>query len=139
MATKSIEQSALSVERRTATILVSVGFVAWAVATLAFRLGGQYLLNPATEFVLLGVFVAVVPLMMVLMYALYWWQAVQGPNRRTAAILVALPGMLLDVVSTAFFETIFPNMDPAAAKYFGALLLLAYAVVLLTGFIPQNN
>lgn len=132
-------QSALSVERRTATVLVLVGFVAWAVATLAFRLVGQHLLNPATEFVILSVFIAVVPLMAVLMYALYSWPVVQDADRRTAAMLVVLPGMLLDVVSTAFFETIFPNMDPTAAKYFGALLLLAYAVVLLTAFIPQDN
>ncbi len=126
------------IERRTATLFVLVGFIAWAVATLAFRLIGQHLLNPANEFVILGVFVATVPLMVLLLAVLYAGQGVSGVERRTAAVLVVLPGMLLDVLSLAFFGTMFPNMVSTAAKYFGALLLLAYAIVLLTGFIPSR-
>lgn len=136
--TQAVTQHTLSIKRRTALILVFVGFIAWVIATLTFRFVGQYLLNPANEFVILGVFVATVPLMVLLLSALYSELNITGIKRRSAAVLVVLPGMLFDVLSMTFFETVFPNMDSAAAKYFGALLLLAYAVVLLTGFVPRR-
>jgi hypothetical protein len=41
--------------------------------------------------------------------------------------------MLLDVLAFAFFGMFYPNMQLAAASYFGALLLWAYVLVLLTG------
>jgi hypothetical protein len=47
--------------------------------------------------------------------------------------------MLLDTLVVAWFETVFPNMLPGAAKYFGGMLLLAYASVLLSGFVPARG
>jgi uncharacterized membrane protein YjjP (DUF1212 family) len=117
---------------------LGVGFAVWLVATVAFRLVGQFVLDPANPLVIGALYVAVVPAMVGLALLVYRWQSVSGPIQVVAAIALVLPGMLLDAFVMAWFELIFPNMVPGAAKYFGGMLLLAYGVVLLTGFTPRE-
>jgi hypothetical protein len=119
-------------------IFLGVGFAVWLVATVAFRLVGQFVLDPANPLVIGALYVAVVPAMVGLALLVYRWQSVSGPIQVVAAIALVLPGMLLDAFVMAWFELIFPNMVPGAAKYFGGMLLLAYGVVLLTGFTPRE-
>ncbi|ELK53325.1 hypothetical protein D320_12635 [Haloferax sp. BAB-2207] len=45
--------------------------------------------------------------------------------------------MLVDAVSTALFSVVYPNMGLEAAGLFGGLLLLAYATVLVAGFVSR--
>jgi hypothetical protein len=123
----------------TTRVFLALGFAVWFLATVAFRLAGQYLLNPSTPVVIGGLFVAVVPAMIGLALVFYRWRDVTGTTRLQAAIALVLPGMLLDSLAVAWFGTVFPNMVPGAAKYFGGMLLLAYASVLLSGFIPSRS
>jgi hypothetical protein len=97
------------------------------------------LLDPSTPVVVGGLFVAVVPAMIGLALALYRWQGVTGAKRLQAAIALVLPGMLLDSLAVAWFGTVFQNMVPGAAKYFDGMLLLAYASVLVSGFVPSRR
>ena len=49
--------------------------------------------------------------------------------------------MLLDVLSLSFFETIFPNpfvLSASATAVFGAWLLWAYSLILVTGLSPNS-
>lgn len=114
-----------------------LGFAVWFVATAVFRLVGQFLLDPAAPLVVTLLYVAVVPAMVGLALFFYRWRGVTGTERLQAAVALVLPGMLLDTVVVAFFETAFPNMLPASGTYFGGMLLLAYASVLLSGFVQQ--
>jgi hypothetical protein len=123
----------------TTRVFLLLGFVVWLAATVAFRLAGQYVLDPAAPVVVGGLFVAVVPAMIGLALALYRWQGVTGATRLQAAVALVLPGMVLDSLAVAWFGTVFPNMVPGAAKYFGGMLLLAYASVLLSGFVPRRR
>lgn len=99
---------------------------------------GQYILNPSAPLIVAGLFVAVVPAMIGLAILLYRWRGVTETAQVQAAIALVVPGMVLDTFAVAWFETVFPNMVPGAAKYFGGMLLLAYASVLLSGFIPYQ-
>ncbi|WP_336359565.1 DUF5367 family protein [Haladaptatus sp. ZSTT2] len=114
-----------------------LGFVVWLVATLAFRVAGQFLLNPNAPLVIGALYVVTVPAMIGLALVFYRWRRVSGAARLPAAIALVLPGMVLDTVVMAQFEAVIPNMVSASAPYFGGMLLLAYASVLLSAFVRR--
>jgi len=120
----------------TTRLFVLIGFVLWLVATVAFRLGGQYVLDPGPTVGIVPLYVVTGAAMTGLALVLYRWRGVSGPARERAAIALVLPGMVLDSVAIVRFEAVFPNMVPNAAPYFGGVLLLAYAAVLVSGFVP---
>lgn len=123
----------------TTRVFLLLGFVVWLVVTVALRLVGQYLLDPTAPVVVGGLFVATVPALVGLALVLYRWRGVTGATRLQAAVALVLPGMLLDSLAVAWFGTVFPNTVPAAARYFGGPLLLAYASVLLSAFVPGRG
>ena len=107
--------------------LLAFGFVLWLAGTLGVRLWGRFLLHPGS---LLGTF---------LLYALSFL-AMAGLARRlcrraglrrsewpAGAVSLALPTLLLDPLSSAFFPTVFPNITPAAAGLFGGWMLCCCA------------
>lgn len=132
-------ESLPSLTTPTTRVFLLLGFTVWLAATVAFRLAGQYVLDPSAPVVIGGLFVAVVPAMIGLAVALYRWRGVTGATRLQAAVALVVPGMVLDSLAVAWFEVVFPNMVPGAAKYFGGMLLLAYASVLLSGFITSRQ
>lgn len=126
------------VERSTVRFFLLWGTAVGATEAVAFRLVGHYLLNPANEVVLAGVFVATIPAMILLTYPVYAWRGVTGAERQAASVLYVLPLMMFDVVALADFGVVYPNMA-GAANYFGTVVLLGFTVVLITGFVPRDN
>lgn len=105
-----------------------VGLVLWGVATLAFRLGGQYILPPDGG--------ANVPALLILSLAvagaavLIARRLAQGGTATDAVALgLILPGMLLDAGAVLVFEQVFPNMGAGQADGFGALMLWGYGLI----------
>lgn len=116
--------------------MVFSGVLVWIIATLVFRLFGQFLLIPNNVTLTVFLFGLAVPLMLGMMILLYRWQSIGSADRPQAAMRFALPGMLLDVGSIAFFAQVFPNMHPSVNPWFAALMLWAYGLVLVSGFLP---
>lgn len=110
------------------------GFILWLCGALIFRVTGQFFLNPADQFLLILIFIATIPLIAVATYPVYESKKICFSERPLAAILIALPGMLLDIFSVLFFRSVFPNLLPAAITYFSVTLLWGYSLILLTGF-----
>ena len=104
------------------------GFIIWLVATIALRLGGQYVFGrlPATLLLLITI-----PVMASLARALVWRFPTRG-ERALAAIALVAPGMLLDTFSTILFPLFFPNIRIGCSGLFGGWLLFCNVVVLLT-------
>ncbi|ELZ98819.1 hypothetical protein C440_00645 [Haloferax mucosum ATCC BAA-1512] len=117
--------------------LLGVGLAVALVAGLVFRIVGQLILDPTRPLVVAGVFALVVPVMWVLAVGVFRWRGLSGGARLEAAILLVVPGMLIDAASTALFSMVYPNMSLTAAGLFGGLLLLAYATVLVAGFVAR--
>lgn len=117
---------------------VSLGFLGWLIATIAFRIIGEFLLDPSNMVLTIAAFALSVPLLAILMYGIYTWQQVKQPERSKVAMQIALPGMLLDVGSVLFFPVVFPNIDPAANVIFAALMLWGYSFILLSNFLPAS-
>ncbi len=109
------------------------GFLLWLGATIIFRLWGHYFLVPDQPLLVTVVFIAAIPLIAGVTYPLYKWRGVTRADTAKAALGLALPGMLLDIVSLLNFEAFFPNLETRVSSYFAAWLLWAYSLILLTG------
>ena len=104
------------------------GFIIWLVATIALRLGGQYVFGRLPALLLLLI---TIPVMAAVARALLWHFPTRG-ERALAAIALVAPGMLLDTISTIWFPLIFPNIRIGCSGLFGGWLLFCNVVVLLT-------
>jgi hypothetical protein len=119
--------------------LVLWGLSVWFAVAILIRLAGHVLLSPTNTLLLTAFFLSVIPLMLSVTYPVYWWLGLSTDARRSAAALMSLPGMFLDVLLILFAETVFPLMATEAVIHFGAILLFGYAIVLLTGFVPLRR
>lgn len=125
---------------RISRFFIGYGIAAWLVVTIALRFVGQYILTAdggAERTLLIGVLLT--PPLALLIYPAYRWKKLNAAQQQLAAICFAVPGQILDAFSTLFFTNFFPNMSPAGANHFGALMLWGYSVIILTGFVRLPN
>lgn len=105
-----------------------IGFIIWLVATIALRLGGQYVFGRVPAVLLLLI---TLPVMM-LVARLVLGHLPTREQRALGAIALVSPGMLLDTISAIWFPLIFPNIRIGCSGLFGGWLLFCNVVVLLT-------
>jgi hypothetical protein len=110
------------------------GFLVWLGATALFRFLGHFFFSLENPVLLVAAYILVIPFILILTLPIYRYKNLDSYNRLKAAILIALPGMLLDVVSLLYFSHIFINLDRKMDGIFGSWLLLAYSFILLSGF-----
>lgn len=114
-------------------------FAVWLIATLLMRFWGQNLFIVDSYVSMGGSFLFSLLCLPAFVYGLFRWQNVHPAQRREAAICLAIPGMLLDVVTTYFFDQVLPNISVTANGAFGAWLLWGYGLVLITGLITGQK
>jgi len=107
------------------------GFIIWAVATIALRLGGQYVFGHVPALLLLLITIPVMAFMAIVLLRRY----PTTEQRAMGAIALVAPGMLLDTISAVWFPAIFPNIRTACSGLFGGWLLFCNVVVLLTAVV----
>ena len=107
------------------------GLGAWIGATLALRITGQHLLNPGNWNGTLILFAISFPLMAWLVRRLCSRFHLPPEQWPAGAISIALPTLLLDPFSSAFFPVVFPNMAPEVAGVFGGWMLWCCAGALV--------
>ncbi|AIC93133.1 MULTISPECIES: DUF5367 domain-containing protein [Shouchella] len=115
------------------------GFLVWLGATAIFRFLGQFFFTPDNTFFLVAAYVIVVPLILVITLPLYRYKKLNAFNQLKAAVFIALPGMVFDVIVLIYFAEFFVNLDPGMDQFFASWLLLAYSVILLTGLISNGK
>ncbi len=126
-------------EPKTAGSLALWGLCVLLVVAISARLVGHILLSPTNPLLVTGAFVSAIPLMVIVTYPVYHWFGIPHALRGSAAALMSVPGLFLDVLLILFAESIFPAMGQGVVINFAALLLFGYAIVLLTGFIPSGR
>ena len=131
--------ASVSLDRTTSRWLILWGLSVWFAVAILIRLAGHVLLSPTNTLLLTAFFLSVIPLMLSVTYPVYWWLGLSTDAQRSAAALMSIPGMFLDVLLVLFAETVFPAMATEAVVHFGAILLFGYAIVLLTGFVPLRR
>jgi len=107
--------------------LFLMGLAIWAVATTGLRLAGQRLLHPGPRWA--TVLLLVVSFLLMALVARRLCQRFQLPREQwpAGAISLALPTLLLDPLSSAFFPAVFPNIAPEMAGTFGGWMLCCCA------------
>jgi hypothetical protein len=109
----------------------SYGLGIWIVATIALRIAGQHLLRPSDWKGTLILFAISFPLMAWLVRRLCRRFEPRPEQWPAGAISIALPTLLLDPFSSAFFPVVFPNMSPEVAGVFGGWMLWCCAGALI--------
>jgi hypothetical protein len=99
------------------------GLAIWIGATIALRLAGQRLLHPSNWKETLILFAVSFPLMAWLVRHLCRTFRLPREQWLSGALAIALPTLLLDPFSSAFFPVVFPNMAPEVAGVFGGWML----------------
>lgn len=111
--------------------LLLYGFALWVIGTVGVRFGGQFLLRPASVSGILLLYVVSTFGMAVLTRRLCQVAGLARREWSAGAISLALPTLLLDPLSSAFFSAVFPNITPSAAGLFGGWMLCCCAGALL--------
>lgn len=115
--------------------VLGVGFLIWFLATLAFRLAGQFFFITDSVAILTVLYVAVIPALTLISIVTFKRFKLSGLENVVAGVLLVIPGMMIDTFIIQFFENIFPNMPSSNAATFGSWLMWAYATVLLTSLV----
>ncbi|MBT2759237.1 DUF5367 family protein [Mesobacillus foraminis] len=110
------------------------GILLWGAATFIFRFFGHQFLLPDEPLLLLLMFLFAVPVIAAAVYPYYHARKAPVTEWLSAAVQIALPGMLLDIFSVVFYRNVFPNLQPDTGPLFAAWLLWAYSLLLLSGF-----
>lgn len=104
--------------------MVVIGILLWGAGTVGIRLAGQHLLQPQAVARTVILYVVSFVLMALLARRIFRGMGLQKESWPRAATLLALPTLVLDPFSSAFFTTVFPNVDAAAAGVFGGWMLI---------------
>lgn len=114
--------------------LFLIGFVIWLGATVVLRFAGQYLLRSGASATIIVLFAVSFAAMALLARNLCRGAHLAREDWPRGAISLALPTLLLDPFSSAFFPVVFPNMAAGLAGVFGGWMLVCCAGA-LTGAI----
>ena len=115
--------------------VLGIGFIIWLLATIAFRVAGQYFFITDSPVVLSILYIVVVPVLGLVTVLTCRKFRLTGLENVVAGVLLVLPGMLIDTFVIQFFGAVFPNMPASNAATFGSWLMWAYTIVLVTSII----
>src|SRR6476660_2837227 len=119
--------------------LLLSGFLIWLAATVVLRVAGNYVLRSSAPPRILMLYAVSLPLMAIVTRRLCRGSRLPRPEWPVGAISLALPTLLLDPFSSAFFPVVFPNIDPALAGVFGGWMLTCCAGALVGAMIDGSE
>jgi len=119
--------------------VATTGFVIWLLATIALRLGGQWLFNPESAASIAVLLAISGPAMFMLPRRIFAGLPLERDDYAIAAIALVAPGMILDTISAIWFPQVFPNIRPDAAGLFGGWLLFCNVSALLGAGFMRND
>jgi len=111
--------------------LLLCGLGIWVGGSVGVRMAGQHLLRPGDWTGTLILFAVSFPLMAWIVRRLCSRFEPVPEQWPAGAISIALPTLLLDPFSSAFFPVVFPNMAPEMAGVFGGWMLWCCAGALI--------
>ncbi|MGJ1431659.1 DUF5367 domain-containing protein [Sphingobacterium spiritivorum] len=124
-----------SLQKRSFITVLGIGFLIWLLATIAFRVAGQFFFIIESTTILTILYIIVVPVLGLITVLTCKRFRLTGFENIVAGVLLVLPGMLIDTFVIQFFDRIFPNMPASRAATFGSWLMWAYTIVLITSLI----
>lgn len=110
-------------------LLLAFGAVFWIAGTIWYQARGvsvfetnslRYVMN----FVLTPIVTAAICVLILR------WRQIPGSGWASAALLIAIPGMIGEVILLSRFAVLMPKMQPATAGKYGGFLFATYALFL---------
>lgn len=122
-------------------LLVSfiVGFLVWLLATILFKIAGHYFFLVDNVLVMLILYFILIPALGFISTSVFNKFNLNNLESVKSAVVMVLPGMLLDTLCIQFFEKIFLNMPEIYSKTFASWLMFAYSIVLISGLLRKNK
>ena len=110
-------------------LLLAFGIVFWIAGTIWYEMRGSLVFETTSarywiNFVLTPVVTAGVCVLMLR------WRHIPGASWASAALLIAIPGMIGEAVLLSRFSDLMPRMQAASAGKYGGFLFATYALVL---------
>ncbi|MEM9895923.1 MAG: DUF5367 family protein, partial [Bacteroidota bacterium] len=107
-------------------------------ATIAFRLIGQYFFLTDNTAVMTTLYLGVVPVLVIVAHIFFKKFQLRSLQPVLSAVLMVIPGLILDAFVVLFFSYVLPNMPAHADASFGSWLMWAYGSVLVFGIIKSK-
>ncbi len=120
-------------------ISLIVGFLVWLLATILFKMAGQYFFKADNVFIMLALYALLIPALGFISTSVFNQLKLNNLESIKSAALMVLPGMVMDTFCIQFFEKLFPNMPESYSKTFAAWLMFAYAIVLIFGLLRRKQ
>jgi len=110
-------------------LLLAFGIVFWIAGTIWYELRGPLVFETTgarywVNFVLTPLVTAGVCILMLR------WRQIPSANWASAALLIAIPGMIGEAILLSRFAVLMPRMQAASAGKYGGFLFATYALVL---------
>lgn len=120
----------MNLERRIIGKYVCYGTGVWVIVTLTVRLIGHWFMTCGT----CPTYFALQGLTVVFAWGLgIFFTREKREVRVLASVAFVLPEMLLDIMTFALFDGIYPNLGAAASPLFGMWAIFAYFTMLTAG------
>jgi len=120
------------------TASLTIGFLVWLLATITFRIAGQYFFLVDNPLIFIALYIGVIPLLAGVALLVINLYRLENLQPTLSAALLVLPGMVLDTFVILFFKQLMPNMPSHADAPFGSWLIWAYSIVLIVGVIKSR-
>ena len=104
--------------------LVWTGLALWAIGTAVVRLAGQHVLSTGEPGRVALLFALSFFVMAISVRRIFRGNGVPAQQWPAAVAFLILPTLVLDALTSAFFPSVFPNVDAARAGVFGGWMLI---------------
>lgn len=113
-----------------------VGVAFWLLGTVLYRARGQAIFETTSLRYWLN-FVLTPLISTIFCVALFRWLGIPATQWPSAALLIAIPGMIGEAILLSNFSRWMPRMQPATAGSYGGFLFATYALVLLVAEVAE--
>ncbi|OJJ21328.1 hypothetical protein BKI52_12265 [marine bacterium AO1-C] len=114
------------------------GFSVFLVATLAFSFWGHTFLQVNNAVIMVSLYLAVVPTLYFLTLGVFKRFQLSAEQRMRSAVLMAIPGMLCDVLCLKYHAIFFPTLTLEQAIALCSWVLWVYVFTLLLGVLGHK-
>ncbi|BDD03948.1 DUF5367 domain-containing protein [Aureibacter tunicatorum] len=114
---------------------LTFGFLVWLFSSLPFRYWGNSFFIIKNPFILILLFLGVIPVLYLLTTWVFHRFKLTGLKKLESSAFMAIPGMICDVACLKFHDIVFPKLTIEEAIVLGSWVLWAYSIVLLIGIL----
>jgi hypothetical protein len=115
------------------------GFFVWLLATLIVKHYGHYLFSIENTTNVILLYIGICPLLYALIHYVFKRFRLNDQSRLRSAVLMAIPGMLFDVLCIKFHGIVFPLLSQEQVLVLGSWIIWAYLIVILVGLYSKTK